>query len=118
MIAGDDVILPAFSLDTERLPGHSYIVRVIGELDLYTAPRLENELDALARADAAHVIVDLSRCPFVDSSGLGILLQASARFGADRFALTGLGLEARRVFEITGADRLLTIIDVALKPSA
>jgi anti-sigma B factor antagonist len=108
---------PVFALDTEELPGQSYIVRVMGELDLYTAPRLENELAGLAQADAAHVIVDLAESPFVDSSGLGVLLQAAGRLGSDRFALTGLGIEARRVFQITGADRLLTIVDLAPEAS-
>jgi anti-sigma B factor antagonist len=106
------VLPPVFALDTDRLPGDSYIVRVTGELDLYTSPRLENELDTLVRADAAHVIVDLSESPFVDSSGLGVLLQTAARLGADRFALTGLGPEARRVFEVTGADRMVSIVDL------
>jgi anti-sigma B factor antagonist len=102
-----------FALDTEELPGGSYILRVAGELDLHTAPRLENELDSLVRAEAVHVIVDLSESPFVDSSGLGVLLQAAARLGPGSFALTGLGIEARRVFEVTGADRLLTIVEPA-----
>jgi anti-sigma B factor antagonist len=104
---------PIFAVDRDDLPGDSYIVRVTGELDAYTAPRLENELDTLVRAEAAHVIVDLSETPFVDSSGLGVILQAALRLGSEAFALTGLGIESRRVFEITGADRLLTIIEAS-----
>jgi anti-sigma B factor antagonist len=104
---------PVFNLDIEELAGDSYVVRVTGELDLYTAPRLENALDTLVRAEAAHVILDLSESPFVDSSGLGVLLQAAARLGSGSFALTGLGMEARRVFEVTGADRVLTIVEPA-----
>jgi anti-sigma B factor antagonist len=103
---------PAFHVGVERLPGDSYVVRVTGELDLYTAPRLENELEQLVRSEAAHVIVDLSETSFVDSSGLGVLLQAGGRLGRDRFALTGLGGETRRVFEITGADRVLDIVEL------
>jgi anti-sigma B factor antagonist len=103
---------PVFGTDVERLPGDSYVVRVTGELDLYTAPRLENELERLVRSEPAHVIVDLTETAFVDSSGLGVLLQAGGRLGRGRFALTGLGPATRRVFEITGADRVLDIVEL------
>lgn len=102
---------PEFSIDREQLPLASWVVRVTGELDLYTAPQLENELETLIRADAMHVLVDLSDVPFLDSSGLAVLVAAARRLGRDRFALAGLGLESRRVIEITGADRLLTILE-------
>ena len=100
-----------FTCSSERLPGDSYLLRVSGELDLYVSPKLENELETLIRAGARHVLVDLTDVPFLDSSGLGVLLGASRRLGKDGFALTGLGLETRRVLEITGTDRLLAIID-------
>lgn len=102
---------PAFSISLEELPLGSWVVRVTGELDLYTAPQLENELETLIHGDAAHVLVDLSDVPFLDSSGLGVLLSSARRLGLGRFALAGLGLESRRVIEITGADRLLTILE-------
>jgi anti-sigma B factor antagonist len=100
-----------FHCSTERLPGESYLVRLSGELDLYAAPQLENELETLIRAGAAHVLVDLSGLGFLDSSGLGVLLGAARRLGREAFALTGLGIETRRVLEITGTDRILTVID-------
>jgi anti-sigma B factor antagonist len=104
-------ILPEFSIDCEPLPLGSWVVRVAGELDLYTSPQLENELETLIRAEAEHVLVDLSDVPFLDSSGLGVLVAAARRLGRERFALAGLGIESRRVVEITGADRLLAIHD-------
>lgn len=102
-----------FRSSTERLPGDSYLVRVAGELDLYAAPQLENELETLVRAGARHVLVDLSDVLFLDSSGLGVLLGAARRLGKDAFALTGLTRETRRVLEITGTDRLLTVIETS-----
>lgn len=102
---------PEFSISREELPLGSWVVRVTGELDLYTAPRLENELETLIRGDAAHVLVDLSDVSFLDSSGLGVLVAAARRLGRGRFALAGLGLASRRAIEITGADRLLTILE-------
>jgi anti-sigma B factor antagonist len=107
-----------FTCSSERLPGDSYLVRLSGELDLYSSPQLENELEKLIRAGAEHVLVDLTDVPFLDSSGLGVLLGAARRLGKDRFALAGLGLEARRVLEITGTDRLLSVIETPREISA
>jgi anti-anti-sigma factor len=107
-----------FTCASERLPGDSYLLRVAGELDPYTSPRLENELESLIRAGARHVLVDLTDVPFLDSSGLGVLLGAARRLGREGFALTGLGLETRRVLEITGTDRLLAIIETPREVSA
>src|SRR5215210_7434135 len=104
-----DALLPEFSISAERLSSDSYLVRVTGELDLYTAPQLENEFDGIVRDGAAYVLVDLGDVPFLDSSGLAVLLAAASRLGKDAFVLTGLGFESRRVLEITGADQLLTV---------
>ncbi|NUT56205.1 MAG: STAS domain-containing protein [Thermoleophilia bacterium] len=108
-----DGILPEFTVSSERLSSDSYLLRVTGELDLYTAPQLENEFVCMLRDGAAYVLVDLREVPFLDSSGLGVLLAAANRLGKDGLVLTGLGIESRRVLEITGADRLLTLVDVS-----
>lgn len=100
---------PTFAVRREELPLGSYVVAVAGEVDAFTAPMLEDELDELIGAGAVHVVVDLSDAPFLDSSGLAVLLAASRRLGRDRFAVAGLGLESKRVLEITGADRLLVV---------
>jgi anti-sigma B factor antagonist len=95
------------------LSSDAYLVRVSGELDLHSAPQLENELEDVLRDGATYVLVDLRDVPFLDSSGLGVLLGAANRLGRDGFVLTGLGLESRRVLEITGADQLFTIVESA-----
>ena len=107
--------LPEFGITAERLSNDSYLVRVSGELDLHTAPQLDNELEGMLRDGAAYVLVDLRDVPFLDSSGLGVLLSAAHRLGKDGFVLSGLGLESRRVLEITGADRVLTVVEPSIK---
>jgi anti-sigma B factor antagonist len=102
---------PVFALRRQELPLGSYVLSVSGEVDAYTAPELENELDRLIRAGAVHVVVDLMDAPFLDSCGLAVLLAAACRIGRDRFAVTGVGLESKRVIEITGADRFLLVVE-------
>jgi len=108
-----DLHLPEFGISCEKLSSDAYLVRVSGELDLHSAPQLENELEDVLRDGATYVLVDLRDVPFLDSSGLGVLLGAANRLGRDGFVLTGLGLESRRVLEITGADQLFTIVESA-----
>jgi len=100
---------PEFAVASERLSHDSYLVRVQGELDLHTAPRLENELETIVRDGGTYVLVDLRDVPFLDSSGLGVLLAAANVLGKEGFVLTGLGHESRRVLEITGVDTLLRL---------
>lgn len=54
-------------------------VRVNGEIDLATAPKLREELVALSAAGIHDVRVDLSRATFMDSTALAVLLAALRR---------------------------------------
>ena len=87
-------------------------VRVVadGELDLATAPALDDQLRELHRAGFAHVVVDLRRLTFIDCAGLRALLDAHARAAADSTKLTLLGgPPVRRLLALTGADRQLPL---------
>jgi anti-anti-sigma factor len=86
-------------------------VRVIGEVDLCTAPLLEQalvrELDA-----AADLLLDLSEVSFLDSSGLHAIVSAARTARANGGVLvvdSPLPAQARRVIEITGLEQLLHV---------
>ncbi|MBV8560638.1 MAG: STAS domain-containing protein [Acidimicrobiia bacterium] len=68
----------AFGATASRSNGTA-VVAVRGEVDLYTAPRLWETIDA-AIADTPHeLVIDLSRVSFVDSSALSVLVKALKR---------------------------------------
>jgi anti-sigma B factor antagonist len=50
------------------------IVEVVGELDVYTAPRLRERLADLVAAGHYHLVVDLQGVDFLDSTALGVLV--------------------------------------------
>lgn len=56
----------------------SVAIRVSGEVDLCTAPRLERELRQRIRGPVDEVIIDLSQVTFLAVAGLGCLLRAKA----------------------------------------
>jgi anti-sigma B factor antagonist len=88
------------------------IVRLAGELDLYNAPAVRNALGKAAANGAKRVIVDLSEVEFIDSTALGVLIEARTNL-RDRqgFVLAGPGLETRRALEISGLDRHFAVHD-------
>lgn len=97
-----------FVAATEWLEGGVPVVSVTGELDLATAPVLEEALLGVSDAAAGAVIVDLARCSFIDLRGLRVLLAASERHErADRpLALVVGNPSLLRIFKITRvADR-------------
>jgi anti-sigma B factor antagonist len=75
-----------------------------GELDLATAPQLEQAVRELLDAGFEHVIVDLTELDFLDASGLRALLrlQASSADGAFQFELKPGPPSVQRIFELSG----------------
>ena len=76
-----------------------------GELDLASAPQMEERLKSAEQGPPARLIVDLADLAFIDSTGLRLLLQADARAREHGYELLiGPGDDSvQRVFEVTGA---------------
>jgi anti-sigma B factor antagonist len=88
------------------------VVSLAGELDLYNAEDVRSALrDALA-GDPAVLVVDLEQVSFIDSTALGVLIEAFSMM-ADRrgFRLAAPGLEVTRALEVSGLDRHFLLHD-------
>ena len=98
--------LLSLRIDTGR---YGPTVRVSGEIDIATAPRLQACLASLA--DQAVVAVDLTEVPFVESSGIAVLIAEHKRRVAvgGQLVITGSSSLTLRVFELTGVDRVLNL---------
>ena len=101
--------------------GAAVLVRLADELDLYNAPAVREALLEAAGRSPERLIVDLSEVTFVDSTALGVLIEARSRLANRRgFMLVSPGLEARRALEISGLDRHFAVhasLDEALAAS-
>ena len=92
--------------------GDACVVRLAGELDLYNAPQVRETLSEACDDSAERVVVDLSEVEFIDSTALGVLIEARTRLANRRaFLLAAPGLETRRALEISGLDRHFTVHD-------
>jgi len=101
-----------FMLSSAR-EGNAHVIRLFGELDLATAPEVEDELQRVELTDALTIVLDLSGLTFMDSSGLRLILRAEARSRADscRLRLLRGPASVQRVFAITGMDGVLPFAD-------
>jgi anti-sigma B factor antagonist len=101
----------ALEVSVER-SGEGVLLRLAGELDLGSAPRLEGELKAVEEERPALLVADLRELAFIDSSGLRLLLVAAERAAQDgrRFVVVRGSPEVDRILQITGADRQLELV--------
>jgi len=105
-----------FAVESEQLDGGVYVFTVRGELDMNTAPELDRNLeDALASADAS-IMLDLSECEFIDSTGIALIVRAWQRLDRDaggegrgRFVLCCINHQVRRLLKITGVESSISM---------
>lgn len=91
--------------------GEAVVVRLAGELDLYNADILRQSLFEAADGGPPRLVVDLGAVTFIDSTGLGVLIESRARLENRRaFVVASPGLEARRALEVSGLDRHLNVV--------
>jgi anti-sigma B factor antagonist len=87
------------------------VVRLAGELDLYNAGEIRDAIGGAIASSPRRVVVDLAEVAFIDSTALGVLIEARARVGGDRLALAAPRHETRRTLEVSGLDRHLALYD-------
>jgi anti-sigma B factor antagonist len=88
------------------------VVSLAGELDLYNAEEVRAALLEACNDEPEMLVVDLEEVRFIDSTALGVLIEARSRM-SDRsgFRLAAPGLETRRALEVSGLDRHFLVHD-------
>ena len=99
------------------------VVHVGGEIDVYTAPMLREHLDEHIAQGRRHLVVDLEEVPFMDSTGLGVLVGRLKLVRVNKGTLSLVCSSERilKVFSITGLDKVFQIfasLDDALAATA
>lgn len=89
------------------------VITVSGEVDLATAPALRDVALPLVDAGRHDLVVDLSRVEFLDSTGLGVLVQLLTRVRAVDGTLRVVAPAERiaKVFRLTGLDQAMGLTD-------
>jgi anti-anti-sigma factor len=98
-----------FKVRSEQQDG-VFVIAVEGELDMNTATDLERELEGPVESAQAPLLIDLSSCEFIDSTGIALIVrswQALDGDGNGQFALCGIGHQVKRVLDITGLEQTI-----------
>lgn len=100
-----------FEASAARLDDGVHVVSVRGELDLSTASELERPLEEAVSAGDSAVLIDLTACEFIDSTGIAVIVRAWQRLdrgadgnGSGRVAICSGNDQVRRVLDVTGLD--------------
>ena len=83
-----------------------------GEIDLYTAPKLQADLAGIIDATpAARVVIDMSGVEFCDSTGMNVLLSAlrQVRERGGELELAAPRPAVMKILQVTGLDAVFTI---------
>jgi anti-sigma B factor antagonist len=96
-----------FEIRTAQLTPSTYVVSVTGEIDAFTSPALEQELEWVLGDGGSNAVVDLGDVAFVDSTALRVLLKVLPRFSkrGGRLVLVSDDRRVLRTLEIAGLDR-------------
>ena len=100
---------PGDLMIASKRAGDKHVVAISGELDLVSAVQLDMELKRVEGTDAREIVVDLGSLEFIDSAGMQVFIQASARSRSrgDRLVIVRGPDSVHRPFELCGlASRL------------
>ena len=90
-----------------------FVVVASGEIDLWSAPEVRAAM-ATRETRESGVVLDLRGVTFMDSSGLGLIVeqQQRARKSGFRFAIAvGATSDTHRILEMSGLTKVLELVD-------
>ena len=102
-----------FNIQDEEVDAETHVIKLGGEVDLYTAPEFKERMVQVIEDGKKRVVVDLSEATFIDSTTLGVLVGGIKRLrpSGGSLALVCTDQNIRKIFEITGLDRVFPIHD-------
>lgn len=101
-------------MDTFEVKKGCLIIRIRDELDHHRAVALREEADRrITKEGAKHIIFDFEGVPFMDSSGIGMIMGRYKRviFTGGRAFVTGVGPSVDRIFRISGLYKIIEKYD-------
>lgn len=100
-----------FRMDTRTMEKELPVIELEGEVDVYTAPQLKQQMISLLEGGSRRMVVDLTKVEYLDSTALGVLIGGLKRMREQdgNMVLVCPSPRIRRVFEITGLDKIFDI---------
>jgi anti-sigma B factor antagonist len=113
MPASASADIPQFDISSGPGPEDAYVVRVTGEVDMSHEEQLRAELHRAVEADTRGIVVDLTECEFIDSSGIRALLLTREEKHPDgrseTLAVAASSDQILRILGVMGLDQVIPI---------
>lgn len=96
-----------------RREGDAAVVVLAGEVDLHHTPEVHKALITACQQEPKRLVINLESVSYLDSSGIGTLVEIFRRVNGygGKLALCGLSDRVHSVFEITKLDKFFKIYD-------
>jgi anti-sigma B factor antagonist len=109
-------VIQPFQVEVEDADEGVSAFRISGELDEATASELRDPLHKAISGGTRAVMIDMTSCGFIDSTGLGVIVEAWKLLQERNGDRAGLAIccaepEVRRLLELTGLDQAIAIRD-------
>ncbi|MEI3612979.1 STAS domain-containing protein [Pseudogracilibacillus sp. SO30301A] len=87
------------------------VVKLHGEIDVYTAPKLKKEILPLTEQKGNKVKIDLEHINYLDSTGLGVFISAykSTKENDGELKLIHVRDRVLRLFKVTGLHEIMAV---------
>lgn len=119
MSATPSADIPQFEIHSGPGPEQVCVVRVAGEVDMSHEEELRGALRTAVAADSPGIVVDLTECEFIDSSGIRALLLSREAQNSDHgpnsdgrsehLAVAASSEQILRILSVMGIDRVIPI---------
>jgi anti-sigma B factor antagonist len=105
--------LPQFKISSEQGPEGVQVVRVEGEVDIAHEEELRSELQLAGSQGPKGIVVDLTECEFIDSSGVRALLLSresqDSGAGSEPLAVAASSEQILRILSVMGVDKVIPV---------
>jgi anti-sigma B factor antagonist len=113
MAASPSADIPQFEISSGPGPEDVFVVRVTGEVDMSHEEELRAELHRAVEADTKGIVVDLTECEFIDSSGIRALLltrqEKNPDGGSETLAVAASSDQILRILGVMGLDQVIPV---------
>lgn len=104
-------MVDVFKISKRSLDAKTQVIDLIGEIDVYTAPDLRDNLGETVDSGAPNLVINLESVRYIDSSGLSVLLETHKRTRArdGNMSVICNHTQILKLFSLTGLNKVLQV---------
>ncbi len=96
------------------------LLKLEGDIDIAVAPQLREALEKILEEGAKKIVIDITNVPFIDSTGLGLFVNAYKKVSqrGGWVAFVGASRAIRKIFQLTKLEVLFKFCDTIEEASS